>query len=540
MRIKFLSFIASFFIVSFVITSCLDDDNNIEYSPDATIHAFELDTTGLGKYKFTIDQLKSEIYNEDSLPVHADTIIDKILITKLTTASGVVTMKDQSGKDSIINIADSIDLRKPIKLKVWSTEALAGTSPDQTREYTISVRVHKHDPDSLRWNYLEDANCNFTGPQRSIILGENNILTYVKGNTGLKLYTSFIDNPTNWSSASITGIDASINDLPTSIITYKKKIYATFKNESGVVFAYVSENGKTWQQSTLTNVELFLAPIKEKEQGIYEEKKISYIKKNSEDKYIFTTSKNGQTEDDEIYNYSKEFLDKEAIKKFPNKMITSYINYENRNGTQGIMLIGEAEQSTTISDGTEDIAIAVAWGYSEEVIPVYKQEGNEPVLDENDNPVKITISRWVDLPSGSSLSYCPELKNPTIIYYNSQFYLFGNGFDSFYTSQSGRDWKKTNKKFSFPYHDWSESAEYDPIKFPEFRRRENYSMVLDNNNYYMLFIFSGGTASFEEEVEDEEESSKATKTHTYTYESEVWRGRLNQLWFDKDPLNAGK
>ena len=30
-------------MVSFVITSCLDDDNDIEYSPDATIHAFELD-----------------------------------------------------------------------------------------------------------------------------------------------------------------------------------------------------------------------------------------------------------------------------------------------------------------------------------------------------------------------------------------------------------------------------------------------------------------------------------------------------------------
>ena len=78
MKIKFLSFIASFFMVSFVITSCLDDDNNIEYSPDATIHAFALDTAGLGSYKFTIDQLSREIYNEDSLPVHADTIIDKI------------------------------------------------------------------------------------------------------------------------------------------------------------------------------------------------------------------------------------------------------------------------------------------------------------------------------------------------------------------------------------------------------------------------------------------------------------------------------
>ena len=104
-------------MVSFVITSCLDDDNNIEYSPDATIHAFALDTAGLGSYKFTIDQLSCEIYNEDSLPVHADTIIDKILIKTLTTASGVVTMKDKSGNDSVLNINDSIDLRKELILR---------------------------------------------------------------------------------------------------------------------------------------------------------------------------------------------------------------------------------------------------------------------------------------------------------------------------------------------------------------------------------------------------------------------------------------
>ena len=158
MRIKFLSFIASFFMVSFVITSCLDDDNNIEYSPDATIHAFELDTAGLGSYKFTIDQLSREIYNEDSLPVHADTIIDKILIKTLTTASGVVTMKDKSGNDSVININDSIDLREPLIIKVWSTEALAGVSPNQTKEYTIKVNVHRHDPDSLRWKYMDKIN----------------------------------------------------------------------------------------------------------------------------------------------------------------------------------------------------------------------------------------------------------------------------------------------------------------------------------------------------------------------------------------------
>ena len=50
------------------------------------------------KYKFTIDQLSCEIYNEDSLPVHADTIIDKILIKTLTTASGVDYNEGQKRK----------------------------------------------------------------------------------------------------------------------------------------------------------------------------------------------------------------------------------------------------------------------------------------------------------------------------------------------------------------------------------------------------------------------------------------------------------
>ena len=56
MRIKFLSVIVSFFLVSFAVTSCLDTEE-IEYSPDATIHAFALDTIHGVNYKFTIDQL---------------------------------------------------------------------------------------------------------------------------------------------------------------------------------------------------------------------------------------------------------------------------------------------------------------------------------------------------------------------------------------------------------------------------------------------------------------------------------------------------
>ena len=49
------------------------------------------------------------------------------------------------------------------------------------------------------------------------------------------------------------------------------------------------------------------------------------------------------------------------------------------------------------------------------------------------------------------------------MYYNNQFYIFGEKFESFYTSEAGLAWKKANKKFSFPYQDWSE-ADFKPSK----------------------------------------------------------------------------
>lgn len=518
MRIKFLSFIASFFMVSFVITSCLDDDNNIEYSPDATIHAFELDTIGYGKtYKFTIDQLKGEIYNEDSLPVHADTIIDRILIKTLTTASQYVTiLKEKPNGDGMyedsvyLNLSDSIDLRKPLKLRVYSTEALAYGDREKAKKYTISVRVHKHDPDSLRWSYVGKVDDNINGPQRSIVLGAN-IITYTDLN-GIKVYQSAVNNPNNWTSTSISTTDGTISTMPTSIISFNNKLYATFKDNEN---AYTSTDGITWSKSKLENVKYFLAPING------DKDKISYIRKaTDEGKYFFATSTDGETEDYVLYEKYKNHLSADAIKRFPNN-ITSYINYENRNGTKGAMLIGEAEQSTTLSDDKDD-KMALPWGYSEDNISVNKlNEQGEEILDDNGDNIKetITISRWVDLPAGSSLSYCPELINPTLVYYNSQFYLFGNGFDSFYTSPSGRDWKKTDKKFSFPNLD--EDEQYS-TETPEFRGRENYSMVMDKDNQYLIFIFSKG--SVEEPA--------------YQYNSEVWRARLNQLWFDL--AKAGK
>ena len=502
MRIKFLSFIASFFMVSFVITSCLDDDNNIEYSPDATIHAFALDTAGLGSYKFTIDQLSREIYNEDSLPVHADTIIDKILIKTLTTASGVVTMKDKSGNDSVININDSIDLREDLTIKVWATEALAGISPNQTKEYTIKVRVHQHDPDSLRWKYINEIDNQITGEQKSIILGSE-VLTYSVVGNELRVYKNSLTNFGNGVSQETVGLPE--GQLPTSIVTFQfnRSITMLYATSAGDGHVYESADGINWGKSSMfgEGEELLLATLTNNDIS-----RICYTKKGADSQRYFYYQTNDIPQEtlDEAENGGK------VPANFPTKNI-SYTVYESATNIKSVLLVGDTETATLADDS--ELETTIVWAY----------DG----------------SKWVEFSTTSSVAYCPKYTQPSIIYYNDLVYIFGLNFSSIYVSNQGLFWRKANSKFAFPHRDWSKGGTPNPSVDPEFRGKTNYSMVLDPATQNLWIIFSKGSASFEEEVEKAESTkSTTTETRTYNHDSEVWRGRLNQLWFDL--AKAGK
>ena len=446
MRIKFLSFIASFFMVSFVITSCLDDDNNIEYSPDATIHAFALDTAGLGSYKFTIDQLSREIYNEDSLPVHADTIIDKILIKTLTTASGVVTMKDKSGNDSVININDSIDLREDLTIKV---------------------------------------------------------LTYSVVGNELRVYKNSLTNFGNGVSQETVGLPE--GQLPTSIVTFQfnRSITMLYATSAGDGHVYESADGINWGKSSMfgEGVELLLATLTNNDIS-----RICYTKKGADNQRYFYYQTNDIPQEtlDEAENGGK------VPANFPTKNI-SYTVYESATNIKSVLLVGDTETATLADDS--ELETTIVWAY----------DG----------------SKWVEFSTTSSVAYCPKYTQPSIIYYNDLVYIFGQNFSSIYVSNQGLFWRKANSKFAFPHRDWSKGGTPNPSVDPEFRGKTNYSMVLDPATQNLWIIFSKGNASFEEEV-DKAESTKSTttETRTYNHDSEVWRGRLNQLWFDL--ANAGK
>ena len=433
MRIKFLSVIVSFFLVSFAVTSCLDTEE-IEYSPDATIHAFALDTVHGVNYKFTIDQFGPDgvglIYNQDSLPVGSDTIIDRILI-KLTTASGIVTAKNAEGQDTLFNYSDSIDLRgtmeKPMRIKVWAADM------QYTKEYTISVRVHRQDPDSMNWTKMTDNFANYSGYQKSVILGEG-ILVYTSNTTAYKSSGDVINKGRSWTQVSVTGLPENIK--LSSLIAFGEKLYATNGEK-----VYVSSDGASWSLATDLNkngkVEMLIAPFPKNEGNLLDISGIAGIINNGSQS-TFAISNPEAT----AWNISSE----EVGSDFPldNLSATSYLN------ATGIQTIAVMGNNRNASDTT-----SVAWSSQDGLL-------------------------WIPLKTSSTTAYCPKLDKPSFFYYGNAFWAFGGKSAAIYTSEAGLAWDKADKKIFLP---------------TEFKDRgNNYSTVVDKDNFIWV-IWSNGDAN---------------------------------------------
>ena len=481
MRIKFLSVIVSLLFVSFAISSCLDDNNQVgEYSTDATIHAFALDTVRGKSYQFTIDQLEGKIYNLDSLPMGSDTIIDKILIKTLTTVSGAVILINKEGKDSIkdnvtqgLNTTDSFDLRNPIKVKVMSMEAMnlmyQGLSENMyekyIRKYTIDVRVHKQDPDSLNWGQAKGqqpeplvksfSQGNISGPQKAVILKQT-IFVYSKTTAAQVIaYKTETMSPQGWASAGV------INSLPatvdlSSIIMFKDQLYAVAE---GVM--YYSTDGISWQKHTTLNdrkiASLLVGFPENKGNNLNEIIGIAAVSVDDAGKRHFCFTNENATNWTPASNPGEVVAD-----TFPRTNISATI-FTNNTGVQGAMLMG-----TTTNARTEAVKPILPWGSYDGL-------------------------SWADLYTQNA--FCPILTLPSILYYGNNFYAFGNEFDAFYTSVAGIAWYKTNKKFYFPTGLTA-------------RKGSEYSMVVDSNNFIWIICSKGLTGG-----------------------DDVWRCRLNKLGF---------
>lgn len=433
MKIKHLSVVIALFWATFTVTSCLDSNNTeIVYSSDDTIQAFELDTIYGVNYKFTIDQRGRQIYNLDSVPFSADTIINKILVTTLSSAGYITT------GDTAFVMSDSVDLSNtmvklggtPMKLKVQSMDGA------HSRTYSLEVRIHQQIPDTLEWsNPVESfSNGEAIGSQKTIILN-NKLFTFISHKAA---YSSALPFGNSWSKeAEITGLPEST--VLNSIQIFKNSLYVL----SGEGDIYKSQDGISWskEEALSGNVKSLLFSFPDYIAGVVEEGGVSKFAVTNEDLNGWITTV-------------------EAPASFPTENISATSFKGNTNATK-YMLMGKSSNKTP--------GRTAVW---------YTLDGKD----------------WADL-TAHSYYYCPEWDHPTIMYYDDKIYAFGEDF-TFYTTVTGIKWEEVEKMVTFP---------------EEFNEREEYSTVIDNDNFIWM-IWSKNAPE---------------------YTDEVWRGRINRLGFDR-------
>ena len=151
MRRNFLSLIAFFLFLSIGFSGCLDDETeNYEYSTDATVRAFGLDTIYGKHYRFTIDQVRRLIYNRDSMPMGADTLLDSILIDTFSV-TGYISC---GTNDTVLNTNTAQDLTPAINNPYGMEFKVHAGDGTTTRIYKLTINVHRQDPDSLVWQHV--------------------------------------------------------------------------------------------------------------------------------------------------------------------------------------------------------------------------------------------------------------------------------------------------------------------------------------------------------------------------------------------------
>ena len=425
MRIKSLPvIIASFLVSSLAITSCLDSDNNYELSSDDWITAFSLDTIYGVTYKFTIDQINGHIYNVDSVAYGADTVINKILITTLTTNGYVTAGPDVESflQDTLFNYTDSIDFTEPLDIRVRSFD---GSS---IKRYHIEVRIHQADPDTLVWGnhpYVENFSGITATESKAVLLGDD-ILVYMSDGTDIKVYKG----SSQFSEVSPAALPANMKIR--SILNVKETLYGVTEDEK----VFGSTDGATWTEVTNNaKVVNLITSFNDTIAGI--------IKGNTAELFaIATVNADGlKWETDSIA------VPNENNYRFPTNFVATK-SFTTPTGGQQALLIGEPAENSQVA-----------------TYPWFSNDG----------------LNWGQMEPSKGKYALPVMEEPSILYYGNTIYAFGKkeaeGFSYIYRSVNGIVWEKIEKKFMFP---WSNGESV-------FKDRSGYAMVVDKDNYIRMF-----------------------------------------------------
>lgn len=437
MRRKFLSAIVSFLIISasFAVTSCLDSDTTYEYSTDATIHAFAIDTIHGKNYTFTIDQLNRLIYNRDSLPMDADTLIDSILI-KTFDVTGWIT--SGAPTDTVVNLSNYVDLTPAMNNDGGMTFKVHAADGMTTREYKLKVNVHRQDPDSLVWTDMQEKGEVFASvvnpdEQKAVILN-GELLVYASHTAAYK--TSTAPDRYQWSAFDVDGLPA--DTKLSTIVAHDDALYAVTASKK----VFSSADGAGWTEvATLgENVITLINGFSDRLSGIVE----------LEGKHYFNICKDGANWE-AATNEAGELILHEVPAGFPTESLCTTRSYTG-NGQERVLLVG-----MPLAD-------------AEETVPWFSLDGKD----------------WGSLANTAYDVHCPGMDNPVITYYGDRFYCLGGELDAIYSSITGIAWHETETKFLLPQA-FSGKGAYTIIVEPT----EDKSVAPAEKRDFIWVIFGG-------------------------------------------------
>lgn len=441
MKIKFLTVITSLLAAAFMITSCLDDnEDETVYSSNSSITAFSIENietkytaevngkdttltaTVIGKnYPFVIDQGQRLIYNVDSLPVGTD--VKKVVVNITADTPGIVIVAED--KDTVWVSTDSLNFEKPVKFKVMAYSGVFGPT------YTASINVHKQVPDSLQWTQI---NSNFAGnevKEQKAVTMDDLIYVFTRQDTKVAITTTNINDGRNWTPLQTIDVD---NADYSSAMAWGSRLYILANNE-----LYASTNGTEWSKvNTDAKFSKLIANVHTKDN-----QKLYAI--NTENHFM-------ESEDGTTWKVNEV-----VPLTFP-KTHLSYAAYPLVTNTSIDRLTIMGDNSIATDTTT------IVW-------------------------TKLTTeTNWADYPVTENGShYCPKLENIGMIYYNELLYAFGG---------PGKSYNKDIAAFSRFYYSKDQGVTWNPVSkyvfFPESftdlynQANGNYSYIVDKNNFLWI------------------------------------------------------
>lgn len=272
---------AVLFSVMLLMASCLesDDYSDYVYYSDTAITSFSLGTLkrtmwtkasdgvtdssyvenlDASGYTFYIDQLKKEIYNPDSLPVHTDAA--HVLCSVSSKNGGIVVLayENSEGEDSLAYYSDtdSIDFTEPQEFRVYANDGMS------YRAYTVKVNVHQENPDSINWHKCS-PNAAFTSmtAMKAVALG-GKLFVFGSDLAGTSVYSTSTDGSLAWQE-----LEPNIvldGDAYKNVVVKDGCMYTL--SDGGVVR---SADGTNWSEVGGTGLKQLLAAGKNKLYGLF-------------------------------------------------------------------------------------------------------------------------------------------------------------------------------------------------------------------------------------------------------------------------------